>query len=124
MEIIFEDQHIQLWFEDEILHAHYKSDAIITLSVAKEILKNRLELQKGKTFPAIVTLSHDLRIFKPQAWRFFSEDGYEGLSKIAVVTNSDMKRSLANMYFVLNPPAKPTRLFTNNTNAKQWILNG
>jgi hypothetical protein len=41
---------------------------------------------------------------------------------MAIVTNSPLSRMVANLFFGLKPPAYPAKMFSNEEEAKEWIL--
>jgi hypothetical protein len=41
---------------------------------------------------------------------------------MAIVTNSPLSRMVANLFFGLKPPPYPAKMFTNEKEAKEWIL--
>ena len=117
----FENENIKIWKEEEVIYSLYKQNAIVTLDAAKEIVKQRLLFQNFEEFPFIAFLSQDVKIITPEARKYFAMEGYEGISKMAIVTNSTMKAILANIYITIDKPVKPTKLFKSEEEALIWL---
>jgi hypothetical protein len=41
---------------------------------------------------------------------------------MAIVTNSPLSRMIANLFFGLKPPPYPAKMFTNEADAREWVL--
>ena len=42
---------------------------------------------------------------------------------LALITNSTVSKSIANLFLLLKEPPYPTRLFTDEREAKEWLKN-
>ncbi len=116
-----ENQNIQFWIEDGILHGLYKKNCMVTLEAAKEIVKLRLSMQGDKTYPCIAYLLEGEGVFKSDARKFLAIDGYIGVEKLAIITTSSVKAVIANVFITIDKPIKPTRLFTSKQKALLWL---
>ncbi len=116
-----ENQHVQLWIEDGIVHGIYKKNCIITLEVAKEIVALRLKLQAGKSYPGIAYMLEGNSVFTPEARKFLAKEGYEGATRVALVTTSLARAVIANVFITIDKPPKPTKLFVSKEKALQWL---
>ncbi len=60
----------------------------------------------------------------PEARAYMAKEGYEGLEKLAMITNSTMLTVIGNLYITMNKPVKPTGLFSNKEDALKWLFPG
>ncbi len=118
-----ENQHVQLWIEDGIVHGIYKKNCIITLEAAKEIVALRLQLQAGKLYPGLAYMLEGNSVYTPEARKYLATEGYAGATKVALVTTSLMKAVIANIFIAIDKPLKPTKLFASKEKALQWLKN-
>ena len=118
-----ENQHVQIWLEDGIVHGIYKKNCIITLEAAKEIVSLRLKLQAGKLYPAIIYMLDGDSVFTPQARKYLAKEGYEGVTKAVLITTSLARAVIANVFITIDRPLKPTKLFTSKEKGLQWLKN-
>ena len=112
-----ENQHVQIWIDDGIVHGIYKKNCVVTHETAKEMVELRLQLQAGKLYPCIVYLLEGNGIYRPDGRKYMAKQGYEGMTKLAIITTSPAKTVIANIYIAIDKPVKPTRLFTNKESA-------
>lgn len=113
-------ENLQCWIEDEMVHAYYMHGCILTLEFAKELVALRLSLQGGKDYP-IVAYVEDSVVINPDARKYLAKEGYNGVSKVALITNSKIKTVFINIFISIDRPPKPTKLFTDKMAAIRWI---
>ncbi|MBC7450216.1 MAG: STAS/SEC14 domain-containing protein [Cytophagales bacterium] len=121
MEQIIEDiDKFKSWIEDDIVFCIYKKDCIITFEDAKKMVQARLKAQKGASYPGLAYVAERVTI-TPDARKYFANEGYEGVTKVALITLSPLKVIIANIFIKIDKPLKPTRLFTNKEEAVRWL---
>lgn len=103
------------------MYGVYKRDGIVTEEAAKKIVDQRLEMQEGKTCDAIAYMLEGNLTLTPGARKYFALHGYVGLRKMAIVTTSKLKATIANIYILVDKPVKPTRLFADTVSALKWL---
>jgi hypothetical protein len=115
-----ENEHVKIWIEDDIVHGLYKKNSIIGLKAAQDIVEMRLKFQKGKIYKGIAYTSH-MGMISPEARKYLAEAGYQGVDKVAVITNSHISNLIGNLFILINKPPKPTRLFKDVKDAIEWL---
>ena len=80
------------------------------------------ELQKGKVGPMIIDFAKGKTASK-EARDYYAKDPFftSLYSAVALVTNSNITRILANFYFGLNKTIKPTKIFNDLDSAYYWL---
>lgn len=95
--------------------------AVQTLDDAKENGAAMDKIMQGRQFRALV----DLRQMKSQdreAREYYTQPGHTpGLVAIALLIGSPMSRVIGNLYMGFTKSDIPTRLFTSDADALQWL---
>jgi hypothetical protein len=95
--------------------------AVQTLDDAKENGMGMEKIMQGRQFRALV----DLRQMKSQdreAREYYTQPGHTpGLVAIALLIGSPMSRVIGNLYMGFTKSDIPTRLFTSDADALQWL---
>ena len=109
--------------EDDVVCGFYKKGAILTTETIKETIKLRHAFQNGRTQKGILYMTF-IETITPEARAYMAKEGYEGLEKLAMITNSTMLTVIGNLYITMNKPVKPTGLFSNKEDALKWLFPG
>ena len=108
----FENEYVKYWIKDGVIHVQYKDNLVMTVAIAKQIVRDRLAYCEGINYLGLA----DIRMLKHvdhDAMRFMaSKEAYEGVSKVAIYSNSTMSKWLFNIWTLFDKPVKPTKYFT------------
>jgi len=107
--------------DDDILRVEVLQNAEMTLDDAKESNAVCMELSGGRRLPRLC----DYRGIRSQdrACRAYyaSEETAATCLVCAIVISSPVSRVIGNFYMGLNKPVTPTRLFTSESAAVEWL---
>lgn len=104
-----------------IMYFTYLEGHTITLDIAKEIVKQRLEYTNKIPYPLLVTYE-GLKAMNKQARDYFAaKEGVEGVIAAALVVNSIYTQFFGNMFLRITETSIPSRLFTNKEEALKWL---
>jgi hypothetical protein len=115
-----ENEFVSIWIEDGILYCLYKKDAVIGLEAAREIVAMRKKVVKGVSYPALAFIKN-LKVVSKEARKYFAEEGTEGMTMGALLTDSGFSKILGNLFLAIDKPKMPVRLFTNIEEAIIWL---
>ena len=111
--------------EDDILIFEYISEQEITLEIAQELLKYRLEMAQGKSykiisaFPLIKGMTKEARDF------LGADEAKVGIKAVAIVNDSDVGRMIANIFMTFNLKRKSDdpqfKVFKSIDAARVWL---
>jgi hypothetical protein len=121
MKKALDSDHVSLEITNGILIGRYKKGLKITLPVAKEIVRVRLEFANNVPMPALVYNMGVISIDKAARDFLSSDAGVEGLTAGAIVIDSIFTSFLGNFYLKVSKPKIPSRLFTNDAEAIKWL---
>ncbi len=111
--------HLELRLEEGILLGKW-NEPFITLDVAKQAVEARLRFCEGSSHPALIDMRKIKSVTK-EAREYLAREGAEGIRAGALLIGSPLTRMLGNIFLQINKPEVPTRLFTSEESAKQWL---
>lgn len=91
------------------------------LQIVQKLVEERKKAFNGILYPVIANVMSLKSSTKAARDFFASETGCEGISAAAVIINSPVGSIIGNFYISLSKPLRPTKLFTDVTEAKKWL---
>ena len=120
---IFESPLSVMWFdEDGIFCTVTKKKAPLT----KEALIAQFDfIRKRSNGKKICWLGDVTHVSFPttEARDYAGEETPKFIKALALITNSEISKMVANVFLVLKRPPYPTKLFTNEKDARNWLKN-
>lgn len=121
-ESYLENEFVELWIEDGIIHEIFKPSLIIlNIDNAKKIVTDRLKVSNGIIRPIFVDLVNAVSIDKQTRKYFASKESLHLLSAGAVLVKNPITKLGGNFFFKIDRPPMPTKLFTNKEEALKWL---
>lgn len=106
---------------DRIILARFHPGAEVSADDARENLAVTRELTGGQRMPVLVDLRR-VRSQSAEARALFAGPEATAVSAaVALLIGSPLSRVVGNFYLGFNRPEVPTRLFTDETEAMQWL---
>ncbi|HRD40353.1 MAG TPA: hypothetical protein PLC65_17120 [Bacteroidia bacterium] len=117
-------RYTSYWQEEEeaIIFIKYAPKLAITLPIAKELVKTRLEYTHHKKHYTVIDFTNVLRVEK-EARDYMNEEEH-GLKNIlagAFLSNSIVGIFFINLYLKINKPKVPAKFFTSKAEAVKWL---
>ena len=112
--------YVRLRIEGKIMYCTYADDLDVTLEVAKACVETRLQLSRGKSYPVIVDM-RGIKSTSRDAREYLASVGSTLVTAGALVTGSKFNMALGNIFLTIDKPPIPTKLFTSEAKAKEWI---
>jgi len=107
--------------EDGIARTKVKPGSDVTLKEAKQNSAAVLSLSEKKSYPLLVD-STQIKSMTKEARDHFSINNRETkVVAFALLIDSPLSRIIGNFFMGLNKPRVPAKLFTNETNALEWL---
>jgi hypothetical protein len=113
-------QYVSMFIKDGILYFSYKLINTMDLAIAQTCVRDRLEFTGGQSFPCLVDVLM-LKNSTKEARDFLANEGTEGISANAILVESTGFKMMANFYIMVNKPKSPTRMFTDQESALEWL---
>jgi hypothetical protein len=86
-----------------------------------EVINERLRLRGGYPYPVLIEAERVMSTTK-ELKAFLVEQGRYRISKSAVVIHNKFDEFFVKLYLLLDEPDIPTKVFTNEVDAKQWLM--
>ena len=114
----------QIWLdEDDILHMKLLPKAVLTLPEVKDNTEVVHQLADGKRKPVFIDISQIGGISREARQYSAGEGVNDVLTALAILISSPLTRALGNLWFGINKPMFPSRLFTSEDEALAWLRN-
>jgi len=112
----------RLWLrEDGIVHAVTKPGAEMTLADAREQIAAIGKIGRGKGLPLLVDFKNIKSQDRGARTYFAGEEAAKAVTACAILLSSPLSRVIGNFYMGLNKPVTPTKLFTSESKAIEWL---
>lgn len=117
--LLFENEYSRFELENDIIIATWKS-SFVDLKIAQQVVQERLAAI-STTYPVLVKINGIKDSTKEARDFLASEKGGEGFSAVALYVHSTLETIIANLFIFLNKPKVPTKIFKDETKAKEWL---
>ncbi|TDN94967.1 hypothetical protein DET49_10333 [Salegentibacter sp. 24] len=114
------NEYAETYIEQDILYFDYFKIDILTLSIAKKLLRLRLSIQNDKAYPVLC----DLRLVVQadiSAMDYLAKQGSELTTAVALLVNYPHSLFTAGFYLHLSEPTVPTAIFEDPLKAKAYL---
>lgn len=118
-----EFKNISFWkLEDDVISFTYSPKLEIDISIARELIKSRLEYCKGQSHFALIDFSNVKSVTK-EARDYMNdpEGGLKGILGGAFLSNNVVSTLFINLYLKINKPMVPAKFFTKKEDALAWL---
>ena len=117
-----ETDYHTMYIKDGIIFQTYCSALTrMSLDVAKKIVIDRISISKNKHYP-LLTDSNNVTKFDENARKYFStNEAAHLLCAFALIVNNPFSKILGNFFLKFSNLKEPTKLFTNQQSALEWI---
>lgn len=116
------NNHAEVWIENDILNFQYKALENLNLSIAKECVKLRLSIQKHWSFPVLCNLREVIQADK-LAMDYLAKEGSLQTTAVALLVNYPHSTFTAGFYVNTSLPPVPTQIFEDVNAAKRFLRN-
>lgn len=118
--ILLDNEYFKLELSDSIIFGTWKN-SFIDIDIAKKTVSGRLKVTEGKSYPVLIKIK-SIRDSTKEARDFLaSEKGCEGITAGAILVDSVLANMIAYLFIYLNKPQIPTKVFKDETKAKEWL---
>ena len=115
-----ETSYVKIWKEDGILYATSSDNLNIDLDTAIQCVHERIKFSNGTSYPCLFDMSN-VRSANKQAREYMANEGAKYVRAGALLVDSPLTKTIGNIFLTVNKPPVPTKLFTDETEAKNWL---
>ena len=105
---------------DDLLHIIYKKVPCINRKAAQLIVKDRMELQEGKTMPVLCDI-REVRNIDKAARDYLALEGSLWIRKLAFLIDPPVTDMISSIYLDTHSQKVPTRSFTKKVEALAYL---
>ncbi len=119
---MYENEFAIFRIENNILLFEYKSNVIIDLLAAEQIVSDRIQIQNGKAYPILCDISGIVDSDKA-ARDYLAQHGSVLTKAVAIVVADQKSLSflMITFYLKISKPQVPTKLFTDKMAALEFL---
>jgi len=113
----------RLWIDaDKVIHIQFKPTDKHGIDEARSVVSAHNQLAAGSQCPVLADIQ-DVTVGADRDAReyYVSEESSRYKTGMAMLVNSPMQRMLGNIFFKINRPPYPTRLFSRQVDALEWL---
>lgn len=120
IKILLENNQVTIELENGIVIATWKS-AFVDLNIAQQAVEYRIDSTNHITYPVLANITPVKNSTKEARDFLASEKGCEGIKILAILVNSPITSMIGNFFFRISKPLVPTKIFTDEIEAKKWL---
>ncbi len=117
---MFEGKYGTYWIDDGIIFVDYKPDIIVSLKVAKRIVRDRMEFQENKEYPVFCDLTGIIGSHSA-ARHYLVQEGTLLINALAFHSTSPVAIRLTEFYIQTLNHQVPTKFFKYRNQAIHFL---
>jgi len=121
MDKVLDTPFVHYQLNDDLLTATYKKGLKISLDMAKDIVKSRLELTNHRPLLVLVYNQGVVSMEKKARDYLSSNEGVSEIIAAAIVLDSPFGSFLGNFFISVTKPKIPARIFSKREDALKWL---
>ncbi len=118
---IIETQFAILIQEVNFLKTIYKNNINISIENAIEIVNERLAITSNELHKVLVIIPKKIEMSKAARDYLSGPEGIKNLTATAIVVNSKYSNFITKLFVKLIPPPIPTKIFSTEAKALEWL---
>lgn len=112
--------HLKIKLEDGIIFCEYEEKLLLNLDMAEKMLADRLDFQKGISYPIVIVLN-GLKAADKATRKFTATEGIKGITIGAFIVQNTIEKVILNFFLSVEKPPLPAKAFTTEEDAVRWI---
>lgn len=105
---------------DGVMTGTYEKNLTIDLDLAKTMVQQRLNVQRGRKYPVLADV-RNLKLATKEARDYFAREGVEGMTALAILMGSYLTVVSTNLFIRFSKPLVPTKAFRTREQALRWL---
>lgn len=113
--------YVFLEIKEGIVSGFYKTDLMIDLLVAKQVVQQRKEFFNNNDYPVMI-FDNGVRGMNKEARDYFSSaEGSAGIKAAALILKFSFSKMFGNFLLKINKPIIPVKIFNDEKKARIWL---
>lgn len=119
---IYEDAEVaKIKIVDKIIQIEFEQNTVLTLKLAKALVKQRLEVSNQTDFRLYIDIRNVISIDEQTRRYLAGSEGTQNAIAAAIHVENPLSKFLANLFIKVDKPLKPIKLFTQKRKALIWL---
>jgi hypothetical protein len=119
---VVETKGARLWLDDDgIFRSVTNSNSEITLELAREHLEIHIKITGRQKTPVLTDIRAIKSITREARIYLSGEEAEEVHAALGILIGSQVSKVIGNFFFGLNKPKFPTKMFTSEEKALDWL---
>lgn len=120
MELEKKTKYVTMKIKDGVFHMEYNPIELLDLDIAKEIVKDRIAFKAGNSYPSLFDI-RKVNSTTKEGRDFMANEGNDLVLASSLLVSSSVTRMIGNFFMTVSRPKNPTRLFTDEQEAWDWL---
>jgi hypothetical protein len=116
----YENEYAQFWIKEGILFFEYRPNVVIDLTIAHQIVADRIQMQNEKSYPVLCDIRGVVDSDKA-ARDYLAQSGSVLAKAVSIVTNQSVSLIMTSFYLKICKPSVPTKIFTDDSSALAFL---
>ncbi len=112
--------YVDMRVEDGVFHMVYKPLDLLTIEIAREIVRERVAFKDGISYPSLFDI-REVKSTSKDARDFMANEGNDLVIASALLINSSVTKMIGNFFISVSKPKNPTKIFTDQPKAMEWL---
>ncbi len=106
--------------KDELFLMVYKPLDLLDKETAIKIVKGRIAFKEGKSYPSLFDI-REVKSTNKDGRDYMANEGNDLVVASALLVSSSVTKMIGNFFMTVSKPKNPTRLFTSESEARDWL---
>jgi hypothetical protein len=120
-ESYLENDYCSIWISNGVLFLEYKPNLVMGLEAAKRMVADRIKVSNGISRPSLLDLRNLVSTDRATMKYYKTKEVIQYVTASAFLTGSALGSLAGNIFLTLERPRIPTKLFTDQTKALEWL---
>lgn len=116
----YENAYARFWIAHGILFFEYKPETVISLTVARKVVSDRIQFQNENIYPILCNIK-GIKDSDKAGRDYLAQSGSVLAKAVAILGNPQVSETMSDFYLKVNKPTIPTSFFTDEKQALAFL---
>jgi hypothetical protein len=120
-ESYLENDFCRMWISNGIMFVEYKPRLVMNVEIAKQMVNDRLKVSNGISRPVLLDARNFVSMDRATMKYYKTKEVVQYVTSAAFLTGSALSSLAGTIFLALEKPLVPTKLFTDEHKALNWL---
>src|SRR4051812_19230574 len=111
--VSIDNDYVEIWMEDGIIHNSYKPNLVINLEIAKLMVSERLRISDGIARPLFIDITNLISVDLEAREYLSVGEALKFVTAGAIYSTNPISKFAGKLFIDVNQPKAPTKIFAN-----------